>query len=149
MTATPLLSTGVLLVRLRQIERARDQLNLEHARLTTALEQRGVQRPRLRRPEPVHGTDSGYHAHRRTWHTPACEPCLRAHAASNAAREPGEVPWDEVRARLTERGVATGVVRRWARRQGLEVPPSGKTPSRLILAWLEAHPADDPAAAAA
>ncbi|HZN71413.1 MAG TPA: hypothetical protein VFC00_06990 [Micromonosporaceae bacterium] len=35
------------------------------------------------------GTDSGYYRHRRQLKEPACDKCLRAHAAATAARSTG------------------------------------------------------------
>lgn len=33
-----------------------------------------------------HGTDSGYHAHRRRWGTQPCDPCLAAHSYAQSTR---------------------------------------------------------------
>lgn len=140
MTAAKLLSTAVLLRRLREVEVLRDRLDVEHAHLLAVLEARGEVPKRRRRREPQHGTDGGYYAHLRKWRTPACEPCLRAHAVATHRSTYRGLTWSEWRERLREHGTSTRRVRTWARQRGIDVAPSGTLPARVIAAYLDAHP---------
>lgn len=61
---------------------ARQKLDREIDRTMQALINRGIRRPRT----AVHGTESGYYAHRRRWNTQPCEPCKAAHAKAQRER---------------------------------------------------------------
>jgi hypothetical protein len=62
--------------------------DLEEARLRVLdLEKQWlVATGRKKNQEAGHGTDSGYYAHRKQWHTRPCQPCKDAHSLAERTR---------------------------------------------------------------
>ena len=72
-------------VLLRHLDDARTAYRAAAARvrvIEAALKARGV----YVGSNAEHGTDGGYYAHRRRWHTPPCAPCRKAHARAEKDR---------------------------------------------------------------
>jgi hypothetical protein len=66
-------------------------------------------------------------------------------AALTGANDPaghaalGALAAADVRAQLAEHGTDSAAVRAWARDHGVDCPPTGTVPRRVLQAWLDAH----------
>lgn len=148
MSLQTLTSTERLMAALDELERARVVLDRRIRALRARIAER-TGTPPPGRPEPAHGTEAGYYAHKRgTARTPktrACPPCLDAHATAERERKAEALAakgtWAEwsTRARAICGAAYPEAVRVWARANNLEAPTRSKLPAELLAAYVRAN----------